>query len=153
MRFIEVTQDNFKDAIELRPKRSQYRFIRREAVLYSLARAYLSLNEHMPFLIEEESRLVGAIRLRYYGHGVGFAAFFIDRRYQGKGLGRKALEYLISWVREHYPNATEIETAVILDNTAACRLYESLGFIYTGVKNESGTVDMELRLPERSLID
>jgi len=35
----------------------------------------------------------------------------------------------------------------------AHHLYESLGFIYTGVKSESGTVDMELRLPERSLTD
>ena len=147
IRFVEVTKANFPDAIQLRPKRAQYRFVRRDVVLYSLGKAYLATrpDEAMPYLIEKNDRLVGAIRLRNYGHGVGFAAFFIDRRYQGKGLGREALLHLIDWVKEHYPKAKEIETAVVPENAAACHLYESLGFRYTGVQNAGGTVDMELQ--------
>ena len=99
----------------------------------------------MPFAIEHDGKLVGAIRLRYYGHGVGFAAFFIDRRHQGRGLGKQTLLHLIHWVREHYPKAREIDTAVLPENAAACRLYESLGFRCTGVRNAGGTVDMELQ--------
>ena len=146
MQFVAITKGNFRQAIELRPKRTQYRFIRKEAVLYSMARAYLSPQELVPFVIEENGRFVGAIRLRNYGRGIGFAAFFIDRKHQGKGIGRKALEHLIEWVRQNHPDAKEIETAVDPENHVACRLYENRGFRYTGVKNDSGTVDMELRL-------
>ncbi len=146
MEFVAITKDNFRQAIELRPKRTQYRFIRKEAVLYSMARAYLSPQEFVPCVIEENGRFVGAIRLRNYGRGIGFAAFFIDRKHQGKGLGRKALEHLIEWVRQNHPEAKEIETAVHSENNAARHLYESLGFRYTGVKSDSGTVDMELSL-------
>ena len=148
MRFVEITKENFTEAIALRPKRSQYRFTRRETVLYSLGRAYTASHaqEHMPFAIETEGRLVGAVRLRNYGHGIGCAAFFIDREHQRKGLGKKAMLYLIDWVKEHFPSAKEIELAVHPDNTVACRLYEILGYRYTGVKNADGEVDMELQL-------
>lgn len=151
MRFMEITKDNFQQAIQLRPKRTQYKFARRETVLYSLGRAYTAPRPQaaMPFVIEDDGKLVGAIRLRNYGHGVGFAAFFIDHRRQGKGLGRKAMLHLIDFVAEHFPKAQEIELAVLPENTVACGLYESLGFKRTGVVNEGGTVDMEMRIPSR----
>jgi len=100
----------------------------------------------MPFVIDDDGKLVGSIRLRNYGHGVGFAAFFIDRRFQGRGLGRKALLHLIGYVKENFPKAVEIETAVLPDNTVAAKLYESVGLEYTGVVNEGGTVDMEMKI-------
>ena len=151
IRFVEITKDNFDEAIQLRPKRSQYRFTRRETVLYSLAKAYVASrpDEYLPCLIEENGRFVGSIRLRNYGHGVGFAAFFIERTYQRRGLGRKALLHLIEWVTENYPTATEIETAVDADNEVARRLYESVGFHYTGVEND-GCLDMEMQLTSPS---
>ena len=147
MQFVEITEDNFSAAIELRPKRTQYRFARRETVLYSLGKAYVASrpDEYMPLLIEYNGKLVGSIRLRNYGHGVGFAAFFIDRKHQSKGLGRQAMLHLIDWVKEHYPKAREIELAVSPENTVACHLYESLGFRCTGVKSSDGMVDMELQ--------
>jgi diamine N-acetyltransferase len=154
MRFVRITKENFAEAIALKPKKSQYKFIRREAVLYSLGRAYTAScpDDAMPFVIEEGGKLVGAIRVRNYGHGVGFAAFFIDHRHQRKGYGPKALLHLLDWVKEHYPNATEIETAVYPDNAVACHLYERLRFRYTGVKNPGGTVDMELKLNRQKTV-
>lgn len=148
MNFVQITPSNFAAAIQLAPKRSQYKYVRKDAVLYKLAKAFIALPDKMsiPYLIEENGRYVGFIDLRYYGHGVGFSAFFIVRKYQGKGIGQRAIVYLIAWVKEHYPKAIEIECAVLPENTAACHLYESLGFCYTGVVNASGTVDMELRL-------
>ena len=102
--------------------------------------------EYTPLVIEEDGRLVGAIRVRNYGHGVGFAAFFIDRRCQGRGLGRKALRSLVQWVRENYSQAVEIETAVDPDNAVARALYESEGFSYTGAVSATGILDMEMSL-------
>lgn len=149
MTFIEITRDNWLDAIQLEVKPTQYRFMRREVVLYSLAKAYVSRpGEYTPYVIEEDGQLdgqlVGSIRIRNYGHGVGFAAFFIDREHQGRGLGREALLRLIDFVKGQYPHAKEIETAVHPDNTAACKLYESIGLAYTGVVSKEGVVDMEM---------
>ena len=147
MRFLRITKDNWTDAIRLMPKRGQYRHVRKEAVLYSMAKAFVSKQgEYIPLVIEEGGKLVGAIRVRNYGHGVGFAAFFIDRRYQGRGLGRKAVRNLVQWVRENYPKAAEIETAVDPDNAVARALYENEGFRYTGVVSETGVLDMEMSL-------
>lgn len=42
MRFVEITKDNWQEAIELRAKRSQYVFARRDVVLYSIAKTYVS---------------------------------------------------------------------------------------------------------------
>ena len=144
MQFVDITKNNFQQAIQLRPKQIQYKFVRREVVLYNLGRAYTASRSQdaMPFVIEDDGTLVGGIRLRNYGRGVGFAAFFIDRKHQGKGLGKKALLHLIDYVREHFPKAQEIETAVLPENAVACKLYESIGLRYTGVVNNGGTVDM-----------
>lgn len=147
MRFLRITKDNWNDAIRLMPKRGQYRYVRKEAVLYSMAKAFVSKQgEYTPLVIEEDGKLVGAIRVRNYGHGTGFAAFFIDRRCQGQGLGRKAVRNLVQWVRENYPKAVEIETAVDPDNAVARALYESEGFSYTGVVSATGVLDMEMSL-------
>ena len=145
MKFIEITKDNWLEAIQLRTRQNQYKFIRREVVLHSLAKTYVSPpGEYTPYVIEEDGKLVGSIRIRNYGHGVGFAAFFIDRKYQGRGLGRKALLHLIDFVKRHYPQAKEIETAVHPGNTIARKLYESIDLAYTGVVSKDGTMDMEM---------
>lgn len=146
MRFVEINKDNWLEGITLRVKRSQYGYVRREAVLYSIAKTYVHpQGEYTPYLIEEEGKLVGSIRLRNYGYGVGFAAFFIDRKHQGKGLAKRALRHMIEFVRCHYRKAKEIETAVHSDNKIARKLYEAVGFHYTGVEND-GFLDMEMQL-------
>ncbi len=148
MRLVRIDASNWREAILLRPKRQQYKYIRREAVLYALAKTCVSRpGEYAPYVIEHDGRMVGAILVRNYGHGIGFAAFFIDRRHQGKGLGRMTLEHLLQWARKAYPSAREIETAVEPTNAPARRLYESLGFHYTGVVNPNGVLDMEMPLP------
>lgn len=148
MVFITIDSTNWLAAIALRPKRSQYRIIRRDAVLYSLAKAFVSRpGEYAPHVIGHQGQLVGAIRIRNYGHGIGFASFFIDRKHQGKGLGRMALEHLLGVVVAVYPDAQEVETAVHPANTKARSLYESLGFRYTGAVSKDGILDMELPLP------
>ena len=145
MRFVEITPDNWLEAIRLRPKPCQYKFTCREMVLYSLAKAHVfPPGVGLPYVIEEDGKLIGSIRIRDYRYGVGFAAFFIDRKHQGKGLGRRALLHLIDFVKRHYPNAKEIETAVHPDNAIACKLYESMGLAYTGVVSKDGIMDMEM---------
>ena len=147
MNFISVTKDNFAEASALRPKRSQYQHIRPDTVLSVLAMGYVDPPERptRPCLIEEGGRLVGFLTVRDLGHSVRFYAFFIDRRYQGRGLGRRALLHLIDWVKEHHPGARGIECGVRPENAVARHLYEDLGFRHTGVVSRHGLMEMELQ--------
>lgn len=147
MQFVEITKANWETASELRPKRSQYAFLPREVVLHSLARCYVEgekRGKHIPFLILHEDKPVGAFLFRNYGTGTNLTSFFIDRKYQGRGLGRLAVQSYIEWVKENFPNAREIELAVGAENTAARKLYESFCFEYTGETSEKGNLYMEL---------
>jgi diamine N-acetyltransferase len=58
--------------------------------------------------------------------------FMIDRRYQRKGFGRRAMLQLIELIRA-LPDAPEINIAYELGNTAAAGLYKSVGFIEGGI--------------------
>jgi diamine N-acetyltransferase len=51
----------------------------------------------------------------------------IDRRYQGRGYGRAAMEALIEQVKAQ-PGARAIEVNYDLENTVAAHLYTQLGF-------------------------
>lgn len=146
MHFEEITGENWEAASRLRPKRSQYKFLRRDIVLNSLARCYVQgarPDPWVPYLIVQDGQYIGAFLFRNYGRGCNLTSFFIDRKHQGKGLGRRAMETYLAWVRMHYPQAGEIELTVSPENLVASRLYESLGFFYTGEVSERGNLYME----------
>jgi len=148
MEFIKIDAENFEKAIALRPRCGQYRFMPRATVLYSLGRAYIAVPpyEVMPFVIANSGSMIGSVRLRNYGHGVGVAAFFIDHKYQRRGYATMAVKSLQQFIPKIFPKATEIELCVHQDNSLARRLFEKSGFQYTGVVNEDGTLDMEMAI-------
>jgi len=64
--------------------------------------------------------------------------FLIDAKYQGLGLGKTMLNKLIHKLTKEF-SCEKIYLSVVNGNTAACRLYEKLGFQFNGeseVKNE-----------------
>ena len=147
MEFHPITADNWEAAITLRPKRNQYKFLPRYIVLHSLARCYVqpdTPDKSVPYVIVHRGKFIGSFLFRNYGRGCNLTSFFIDGKYQGKGLGRAATEFYIEWVKHNFPNAGEIELAVSPDNLIARKLYESLGFDYTGEVSELGNLYMEL---------
>ncbi|MCL2662212.1 MAG: GNAT family N-acetyltransferase [Oscillospiraceae bacterium] len=58
----------------------------------------------------------------------------IDNTFQGRGYGKAALELFLEVIRT-FPlgKATKMLTSVVPENVPATRLYESLGFVKTGV--------------------
>ena len=70
--------------------------------------------------------------------------FMIDERYQGCGYGRKALELIITYFKEH--GATNIRLSTKAGNQKAIHLYESFGFAANGDMNGEETV-FELQFP------
>ena len=77
----------------------------------------------------------------------------IDRKHQGKGYGRAAMEALIAMMTERV-GCEEIVTSFVSANTVAANLYASLGFRPTGeiedgeplVRNVEGRLFVLLKL-------
>lgn len=146
MKIVPITKDNWEEAIELKILPEQYKYLRENVSMHSLAKCYIYPDKYSPWMIIHEDKPLGCFRLRDYRRGVNIVSFFIDKKYQGKGLGRMAMQTIIDWVREDFVNAIEIELWVIPENKPARKLYESLGFYYTGEENEHGCLYMELQL-------
>ena len=85
------------------------------------------------------SAKMGANRPAQGAH-VGTASFMVGVRARGKGAGRALAEYVVDWHRRTGFRAIQFN-AVVETNTAAVRLWESLGFTIIG------TVPGAFRLP------
>jgi L-amino acid N-acyltransferase YncA len=70
------------------------------------------------------------------GSHVVTASFMIDPAHQGRGVGRALGEYLLRWAREAGYRAIQFN-AVVETNTAAVRLWQSLGFEIIGTVPEA----------------
>lgn len=70
----------------------------------------------------------------------------IDRRHQGRGYGRRAMEVLIDRLVAD-PRPHRITTCFVPENAAARRMYASLGFVESGF-DEDGEIIAELARPQ-----
>lgn len=137
-----VTKENIDDVLALRVNENQERFVTSNAE--SLAVAFVYAETAYPFGIYDDETLVGFIMMGYYEAKSYYTLwkFMIDRRYQNKGYGRKALKMGLDFVRERF-HAKKIYTGVTPGNTVAKGLYESVGFRDTGLL-EYGMEEMRL---------
>ena len=96
------------------------------------------------YLIEEGGKVRGYIGL-WTNPRIGkfnVAPLIIDKNAQGRGLGRAALEGACRMLFDS--GASRVALAVHPENANAIRLYESLGFKFTGGK--WGKTDRVMRL-------
>ena len=66
--------------------------------------------------------------------------FMIDRDFQGKGIGKRALFLIIEKLKKLYPNRKKILLSVVPENKNAVKLYEKAGFVRTGKFDEGEEV-------------
>ena len=127
-----VTKDNLDDVLALKVAETQKSFVSTNAE--SLAQAYVYSETAWPFAVYDDETLVGFIMMGYYEakHYYTLWKFMIDQRYQNKGYGRKALELGLAFIREKF-HPEEIYTGVAPGNSVAKGLYESVGFVDTGL--------------------
>ena len=82
------------------------------------------------FLIREDENAVGYVYLYCYAktkkYNVG--RLLIDAQYQNRGIGRQALLWALDYL--YTRNAPRVLLSVHPENTAARKLYESVGFRY-----------------------
>ena len=93
-------------------------------------------NEIDVYALEENEKIIGEITVNYISHDletetipnirVYFEAYRIDKKYQGKGLGQKLIEYVINDLKEI--GYTEFTIGVEEDNEKAKHIYFKYGF-------------------------
>lgn len=127
-----VTKENLDDVLGLGVREDQMGFVSPNAE--SLAQAYVYAKTAWPFAVYDDETMVGFIMMGYYEakHYYTLWKYMIDQRYQNKGYGRKALELGLAFIKEKF-HPEEIYTGVAPGNSVAKGLYESVGFVDTGL--------------------
>lgn len=135
----EVTRETLYDILLLKVTPEQERFVSPNEV--SIAEAHFSPEVAWFRAIYYGETPVGFLMLRdeeskahYY-----LWRFMIDARYQGSGVGRRAMELLFEHVRTR-PGATALWTSVVEGEGGPGPFYERLGFVYTGTEDEGELV-------------
>lgn len=144
IRLEEITRENIDEVLALKVDESQKSFV--STTGDSLAQAYVYPETAFPFAVYEDSTMVGFIMMGYYEVKEYYTLwkFMIDRRYQNKGYGRQALRLGIQYLQNRF-DVSEIYTGVVPGNSVAKKLYESVGFVDTGLV-ELGMEEMRLAL-------
>jgi RimJ/RimL family protein N-acetyltransferase len=101
--------------------------------------ALSSIETGLYVVIEEDGAIVGHAvldphKLASTAHVVSLT-IAIHEGHQGKGLGKKLMQYLIEWTKNH-PKIEKFELQVRSSNTRAINLYKSLGFAEEGRKTK-----------------
>ena len=86
-------------------------------------------------VLEEDGRILGTAKMgpNRPGRGdhVGTASFMVAPDARGRGVGRRLAEHVVEWHRDAGYRAIQFN-AVVESNTAAVRLWQSLGFEVVG---------------------
>ncbi len=91
----------------------------------------LDSDEKVVFLAEVDGKLAGQVKLITWWNGYAYIDdLIVNPEFRGQGVGKALMEAAIQWSRERRFPGIMLETQD--DNVAACKLYESCGFILGG---------------------
>ncbi|MCU5746992.1 GNAT family N-acetyltransferase [Staphylococcus sp. SQ8-PEA] len=97
--------------------------------------------ERYPILVYDHGQCIGFFTLHVgrgvsvytrNSHAIFFRSFSIDKRYRGKGLGKKVLRLLPQFIYQNFPRINEIYLTVNDDNEVAQKLYYQLKYERVG---------------------
>src|SRR3954466_203238 len=138
-----VTKDDFRAVIKLEVAPGQTDFVAPNVVGIAETHIYPQAE---PRAVYADGELVGFVLL-HPGDRAGehlLVRLMIDQRFQGRGLGRQALEAAVEYAaREH--KAESVRLSFVPSNDRARALYLSAGFEETGEVDDGETV-MERRV-------
>lgn len=127
----DIDKDNWEAATKLKVAESQKTFVAVNwysmlQVLYAEAEVDLF---HKGIYSDEE--MVGYAMMGQNPEKTFIARLMIDEKQQGKGYGRAAMNLIVDDLKARY-KPDSIFISFEPENTAARKLYESLGFVDTG---------------------
>lgn len=139
-----ITEDNFIDAFNLRLAPGQERFVSHP--IRSLAQTYVYREQCQPFGIYTEGKMIGYVMVIYDYDIPAYDIWhmMIDESMQGHGYGGAALDRVLAYIRtKPFGASNRVALTCNKDNPVARKLYESKGFLATGVEDED---EIELAL-------
>lgn len=145
MELVKIDTRNVWNIVKLKVRKDQENFV--AANDYSIIEAYATVSSGyvaLPFGLYEEETPVGFVMIGYGSIGdeeepkivkdsYCIWRFMIDERFQGQGLGRKAMEAVLNYIRT-YPcgKADYCWLSYEPENKAAQSLYSKFGFAENG---------------------
>ena len=143
--FKPVTRENWVQVTKLDVLPEQYDFLAKSSGLYVLA--YSAMYPGWDnFAIYYQNSMVGFLSCHYsierQKEVCTVQHFFIDGRYQGKGIGKAASESVMEKIRRIYPMACEMHIQINQNNKQAEKLLKSLDFTISGNVSAMGNVFM-----------
>ena len=133
----DVTGDNFQEVIRLKLNKEQRDFVADN--VYSIAQSKF-YPYYQPRAIYKGSEVVGFLMygsLCYEGRPEEYDIFrlMVDRKFQGLGIGRKAMDLTISEIKEK-GSAKKITICYNPENPIAKDFYASFGFKEVGIDDD-----------------
>lgn len=129
IRPIQDDDDLWFATVECQPKPGQEEFVNPAG--FSIGRAYLNPMGNVPCVIcKADGQRIGYIVLRTWIPETATAyswSYYLDRRYQGQGFGRKAARLAVQ-ILKAADASMPIKLSAETENRKAQRLYQSIGF-------------------------
>ncbi|HBB27754.1 MAG TPA: N-acetyltransferase [Clostridiales bacterium] len=140
----KVDENNYRKVLAIKMNEVQGNFVAPN--VRSLAQAWVYYETARPLAVYNDEEVIGFLMLdwREKDREVDIWRFMIAEEHQGKGYGRKAMEYALNMIRE----SNKFDCAIVdyvPENVVAKHLYENLGFKETG-EIEEGEIVMKLGL-------
>ena len=133
MNLIEVIENNWTHALNMQVHDEQKKYVASPAGILSRAYAYRN-SRAKALLIKAEENFVGLMMIRDLDEEpkcYELQQFMIDKDHQRKGYGLKALEMILTQLKEER-KYSRVEVCVDKEDISAIRLYEKVGFKDTG---------------------
>ena len=152
IKLTKVDEQNWRQIAALSVKEEQKSFL--DSPLGILARGYVYRASRAKVIgIAEDDTIVGVALVKDLDEEPAcydLQQFMIDRRYQQKGYGTKALQMILAELsRERKYDCAEV--CVKKEDVAALRLYEKIGFVDTGYIDEGApdSVNLMYHFPQK----
>ena len=142
----KVTADNWEEVVDLELRDSQEDLV--ASNLYSVAEAQFDPDAR-PRAVYAGKRVIGFLmydvqKTKGKAKEASIYRFMIDRKYQGKGYGRKALSKALEEIQA-IPGVNRISICYMPENPVAKPFYASFGFVEVG-RDSDGEMIAVLKL-------
>jgi RimJ/RimL family protein N-acetyltransferase len=95
--------------------------------------------------LEDETRLLGGINLRFYGAARASIGFGLAAEARGEGIATRALELISSWAFTTFDELVRLELWILSGNEPSLRVAKRVGFQREGVLRSRLAVEGEFR--------
>lgn len=133
IRLLDVTEENWLEVARLSVNEEQKNFV--APAIGILARGYVYRNCNSRVIVfADDDNIVGAALVRDLGEEPAcydLQEFMIDRRFQNRGYGTKALNLILELLAAERKYEC-VEVCVNKEDAPALHVYEKAGFVDTG---------------------